>query len=103
LVAGLLSTLLYRVFKALLINKATTPGQFGGYPYPGGYPGGYPYSPVVTQPGGIPGVITQPGVVTQPGVIQPGIAQAGVITPDNPANPTDMDNLAAQVRQTINK
>lgn len=76
LVAGLLSTLLYRVFKALLLQKETSPSQFGG---------GYPvYNPC--PPGG-----------------QPGVAQAGVITPDNPANPIDPEQLAEQVRQTIKK
>lgn len=72
LVAGLLSTLLYRVFKALMVQKIQ--GQPQSYGYPGvGYPGVQPCPP-------------------------PGVAQAGVITPDNPVNP---EELAAQVRQTI--
>jgi len=86
LVAGLLSTLLYRVFKALLLQKESSPNQFGGIGYPV-----YQYPPT-----GVP----QVGV---PQVGQPGIAQAGVITPDNPANPVNLDELASRVRQTINK
>lgn len=81
LVAGLLSTLLYRVFKALLVQRTENPSGF---------------VPMVQNP-----MVPQVGLgVPQVGVPQTGIAQAGVVTPDNPAN---VDELTEQVRQTINK
>lgn len=108
LVAGLLSTLLYRVFKALLMQKANFPGQ-GGYPYPGGYPTyptyptGYPpvYNPNVNtnNPNNPNYVPPSPVPTTTPNVNVNVIAQPGVITPDNPTN---IDDLTNQVRQTIN-